>query len=33
MAHHHHNRLNDNDDDESANSEPGLQVHARAQIP
>ncbi|KAA6382492.1 MAG: putative Transposon Ty3-G Gag-Pol polyprotein, partial [Streblomastix strix] len=33
MAHHRHNRLNDNDDDESANSEPGLQVHARAQIP
>ncbi|KAA6365429.1 MAG: hypothetical protein EZS28_039046 [Streblomastix strix] len=33
MAHHSHNRLNDNNDDESANTEPGLQVHARAQIP
>ncbi|KAA6392245.1 MAG: hypothetical protein EZS28_012226 [Streblomastix strix] len=32
MTHHCHNRLNDNDDDESSNSEPGLQVHSRAQI-
>ncbi|KAA6372723.1 MAG: hypothetical protein EZS28_031751 [Streblomastix strix] len=33
MAHHRHNHPNDNDDDVSVNSDPGLQVQARAQIP